>query len=107
MIGKDVVLYAAGFFDGEGCVIAQSRDHPNGRLIRCSTAQNDRRPLDYLASFFGGNVVLVHNKYNGSHNWVVNGVAARDFLQAIYPYTIVKRADIKSAFEMAGYDLEE
>lgn len=97
--------YAAGFFDGEGCISACRRG--DGRVaLRVTCTQSDPRPLEWLRERFGGRVSLVHRADPGAerravHVWVANEAMARRFLTAVLPYLIVKR----ERAEMALVDL--
>ena len=50
------IAWAAGFFDGEGC-ITHGRRHADGSVpLRLALNQVDRRPLDRFAQILGGSV---------------------------------------------------
>jgi len=91
---KDVDLaYAAGFFDGEGHVRTDMR---NGYLsLSCRVAQTRREVLDMLSAQFGGHVRFQSNKTGGCYFLDLNGRDAARFLGAIFPYLIVKRAEVE------------
>lgn len=90
--GKDVVLYAAGFFDGEG--------HVEKTRLTCQIGQNDRRPLEYLQTYFGGSIQKRRNRHNnGHHVLVLTAMDCREFYEAILPYSIVKAVEISEALE--------
>jgi intein-encoded DNA endonuclease-like protein len=101
-IPREVTIYAAGFFDGEGNVSTNIR----GRQVSIQIGQNNRRPLDYIRGFYGGRVSWVRNKYNGTYVLQMSGINARNFCRDVLPYCLVKDSDIKSAFEYTGHDLE-
>lgn len=89
-----VVAYAAGFFDGEGCVRLQANQ--NGKQsLRVYIAQKDVRPLEYLQPFFGGLI----RKYKSNVAWQLQlfGLAGYEFLVAVEPFLIVKRAQAQLA----------
>lgn len=107
-VPKEVTIYAAGFFDGEGCVSTNMRGHS----IQVQISQVNRAPLDYLQGFYGGRVFYQYTKANkqrtnGIHVLSMSGISARNFLRNVLPYCLVKDADIKSAFEYTGHNLED
>lgn len=75
-----VCSYAAGFFDGEGCVI-----YHRGKYPTICITQNDTEPLDYIRIHFGG---TVHTRSNQkSHDLKIFGDKAIMFARAIKPYS--------------------
>ncbi len=100
LIPQADIAYAAGFFDGEGCVQLYMR--PSGRdrnCLRCSlsAAGSDGRPLYWLVERWGGTV-----KWDASEkrittgrrpigNWHIFGNQAEVFARDVLPYLIVKR----------------
>jgi hypothetical protein len=105
-IPKEVTIYAAGFFDGEGSVFTPA---PSKRPTICvAIAQNARRPLDYIQEFYGGTLAKRNlHQHNGCHVLTLSGTNARNFLRDVFPYCLVKEGDIKSAFDYAGYNLDK
>lgn len=85
--------YAAGFFDGEGCVRI-SRVGERYKL-QVKISQLDRRPLDLLSNKYGGVV------YESSRcpYWEIASRQASTFLSAILPYLIVKKKEAEIAVE--------
>jgi len=100
--------YAAGFFDGEGCIMISTRYDKKRRctfFLSISINQVDRRPLDWLKARFGGSV---HKKtssrsYDGVEfvqwSYVASTATACAFLRTIRPFLIVKAAQADLAFE--------
>jgi hypothetical protein len=91
-IDSVVLSYIAGFFDGEGTIIIKNQG--NSYVLNCGVWQVDRTPLDYVALYFGGNVRIRRRQGNGNDQWVwqASSIHAADFLTAIEPYLIVKKA---------------
>jgi hypothetical protein len=99
--------YAAGLFDGEGCVELFMR--PTGRnkagnldnSIRCalSVSGTDQRPLQWLLETFGGYIQEhTHAERTGnrpSGRWLVTSAKADVFAEAIHPYLKVKQEQIE------------
>lgn len=100
------VAWAAGFFDGEGCVLIV-RLATGTHRIGVDVAQVDRRPLDALAARWGGAVDLYGAGRPGhrpAHHWRLSGAAALAFLAEIRPYLIVKAAvaDLALTYPLGG-----
>jgi len=96
-------IWAAGFFDGEGCVlVARCKNNGNrggwNYYLQVSIAQQDRRPLELINSKFGGSIRLnrskatYEKKKNHIYTWslVLTGESAFAFLKAVQPYCVVK-----------------
>lgn len=99
---SELIIWAAGFFDGEGCVcIARSKKNGspiyNSYTLQISAFQNARTPLDVLQTLFGGSV---GKNQNGWH-WARAGASAKPVLEQLLPYLIVKRtqAELGIAFQ--------
>jgi hypothetical protein len=92
------VAWAAGFFDGEGC-ISVSR---TGR-VQILASQTTAAPLIALQTGFGGTVSL-HDRPDPRHKaqwkWQGGSAVARNFLPAIRPYLRVKAAQADLAMEL-------
>jgi hypothetical protein len=85
--------YAAGFFDGEGCI--SFRKNGVWPTIRVDANQVDRRPLAYLHSYYGGTLASRNvSKYNPNARdiwvWHTSARIALGVLRDISPYLICK-----------------
>lgn len=77
------VIWAAGFFDGEGCTSVRRR--PDGRIdLRIDVGQKDRRPLERFSNALGGRVVGPY--HHGMHRVLYNGDSAFGMLLLLWPY---------------------
>lgn len=93
------LAWAAGFFDGEGCIgVQKARDgrRPNSRmnyLLNIQIGQNDRRPLDEFAHRFGGQAWVrpATGRQRESFYWRATSKVAASVLRALVPYLLVKR----------------
>ncbi|HEX6826171.1 MAG TPA: LAGLIDADG family homing endonuclease [Nitrospiraceae bacterium] len=88
------IAWAAGFFDGEGCVsISSAVERGKYRRYQLSViiAQKVREPLDVFVSLFGGSVTAL--KVHGStyFQYKTTGFNAWSILQSLLPYLTVKR----------------
>ena len=93
------VIYCAGFFDGEGSVGVYSR-----RYV-CTVSNTDIRPLKKFIEMWGGKLhIQQKSKLKGANmdvfHWHLYGQNCRDFLNEIYPHTIVKKDQIKLFLEV-------
>lgn len=97
------IAYAAGFFDGEGCVQLYMR--PSGRTKNClrcalSAYGTDPAPLYWLQERWGGRIrwddepkrLATGRRPVG--RWVIFSNEAEIFARDILPYLIVKRSQM-------------
>ena len=98
---KLTTQWAAGFFDGEGCVTVSRRKRGNfiEHFIAVQVGQNDARPLSALRAKYGGSQCLSKTP-SGCYRWRIHGLEAERFLQDIFPHTICKREQIRIVLEM-------
>lgn len=87
--------YAAGFFDGEGCVQIYSRNRGRGQIEyinKVSIGNTDFEVLEWFQAKFGGRV---GNQRAGVNKpikyWTATNKVAHEFLMAVEPYLKVKR----------------
>lgn len=111
--------YAAGFFDGEGCISisynpSNKSRKKNGKIyvnerysLYVSLSQNDPAPIDWLVTRFGGSSRFLRGKRSYDQgfyerwNWCITTNAAINFLRTIRPFLIVKASQADIAFEFA------
>jgi hypothetical protein len=111
MTEHEQLVWAAGFFDGEGSVGIAKQERLGGKRRNWKTAvsyvlgvaicQKDPRPLELVHQMFGGHFYPYQVKgvtYWRWHTW--GGIALR-FMQAIRPYVVLKgeRLDIGIEFQ--------
>lgn len=95
-----MLIWAAGFFDGEGCIsISCSRKgkrvgHPGYYTLQLTAYQNDPAPLDVFISLFGGRVLP---RREGGSIWQQTGPGTIETLTKMIPYLLVKRAQAEVA----------
>jgi hypothetical protein len=108
MDDKLFLAWAAGFFDGEGCVIVEiSKEkacrHGFRTSLHATVTQTSLPCLQLFLERFGGSIKTSdHRTPNGrrwavQYVWVVRNENAASFLQAIHPFTVVKREQIDVA----------
>ena len=94
--------YAAGFFDGEGCVAAYlCTNTSNGKAYKALTyyigiVQGSSLALQELKDKYGGSLRLDKNLKSKFSNrdfwrWTIRGKEGDRFVQAIRPYAIEKK----------------
>jgi hypothetical protein len=100
--------YAAGFVDGEGCIaIVRSQPKRMGRFqygVQVVVANRDRAVLDWMRTTWGGWVVAVSARPEGSRqcwNWrCPTGLSAKPFLTGLRPWLRIKGPQCDNALEM-------
>lgn len=96
------VAWAAGFFDGEGCVFAghdRSRDGYHIWRFFLVVSQVDPRPLTALQARWGGTIQFkksANPRHRDQWTWRISGQPASVFLAEILPLLRVK-AEVASA----------
>jgi hypothetical protein len=110
-MGKETFYaWAAGFFDGEGCVLIElSKEkackHGYRTSLHATVTQTSVPCLELFLDEFGGSIVSSQNKTpNGrrwavQYRWSVRNENALAFLKTIYPYAVVKREQIEVALK--------
>jgi hypothetical protein len=103
------LAWAAGFFDGEGCVFVSERKNQTLYQLFTTVTQQDPAALHLLKQRFGGNVTPDKTASSDSYNrkkgatlvwrWKATSVEAKEFLQAISPYVVVKAEQVRAALE--------
>lgn len=92
---KTELAYAAGFFDGEGCIHMR----PNGQ-IHIAISQVDIRPLQFIKEGPGYRMILRKDARDKDY-WLRS--AKRDviveFLRLIFPYLVLKKEQALLAIE--------
>ncbi len=97
-----MLKYAAGLFDGDGCVVVtryvyKSKSTVYYYVVACITNQH----LPVLCKFkkrWKGHI-RIHKLVNPVYVWVVKGVRAEKFLKDICPYAIIKKDQVLTAIE--------
>lgn len=117
MYTPEILAYAAGFFDGEGCVnFAVSRYRRHGELrgkaisLRVMIGNTDLEVLQWFVATFGGRIDKKprHSSKNARPCWVWSATfkEALPFLQAIRPYSRVKSSQIDLVLEFSAWRLQ-
>lgn len=101
---QEKIIYLAGIFDGEGCVLIVVRPSRDGRspqyAVVCEVNMQDGAPIKMLQELFGG---IYHiRKKSGNYpaaEWLVSSQKAKKFIEAIIPYSTVKKEQLLVALE--------
>jgi hypothetical protein len=94
------VIYAAGFFDGEGSFGIYNGSGPNrSALVYCCSVWQSHLPvLEWFVNTFGGGIF--HRKATlgrPGYEWRATGHRAAWFIELIQPYLKVRSGDAKVA----------
>lgn len=84
------LAYLAGIVDGEGCFSALVNKNGRGephRVADLTVVQKDRRLLDWIKQFYGGNVSKMGNRL---FQWKIRGRKAKALALRLQPMLIVK-----------------
>ncbi len=101
-MNRDLLIWMAGFFDGEGCVSigeGKRKYGPNEKKRKTSTSyalqvivgQKDRAPLQHFVDAFGGALYAHRVRGMEYHRWLVSSDKAAAALIAMLPYLQIKR----------------
>ena len=107
---KLFLAWAAGFFDGEGCVMVEmSKEkgclHGYRTSLHVTVTQTSLPCLQLYLENFGGSIVTTENRTpNGrrwavQHRWVARNEIALGFLKAVEPFVVVKKSQVQAALK--------
>lgn len=98
-LDRDVAVYVAGLFDGEGCIVIYDRGYGGRPQLRATITNTHEGVIDWLRERVArGTVITKHYTkpeqahFKDSYTWQVYGQNAVFFLRQILPYLVVKRA---------------
>lgn len=103
---KAINVYAAGLFDGEGCVTIRKDTRVSKRggsisyQLICILGMSHKPTIDFLQFCYGGSVtVRDKGKHKTCYQWTVASEKALVFLYQIYPHSITKKNEIQIAID--------
>ena len=110
-----VLAWAAGFFDGEGCVLVEMSKEKECRhgyrtSLHTTVTQTSVPCLQLFLERFGGSIVTTENKtpsgrrWAVQYRWSVRNEKALQFLQAIEPFAVVKKEQVQEALKYPLYN---
>ncbi len=96
------LAWAAGFFDGEGCVMICKRT--KAHAVRITVSQVDPRPILRFKSMFGGHIskqVRQNPNWKDQWKWEQDSKSGVATLELLLPYLCVKKevAELAIAFQ--------
>lgn len=104
------IAWAAGFFDGEGCIqlVHRTRGRYEDWHLMVHAVNTDIRPLHRFVQLFGGSVQVLHHAENSrgflpSWQWVVSHKKASAALHTMLPFFIVKKEQAELALLSRHY----
>lgn len=92
--------YAAGFFDGEGCVNCSSSR--NNSFVRILVVNTNIDVLKAFQAVWGGDINANYKSkahWKQAYTWRLQHQAATDFLKEIKPFLIVKKQQAELAIK--------
>lgn len=98
---RNLVRYAAGYFDGEG-TICLLKSH-SGLHLKVGITSGDKASLGVFSCLFGGQVKNVKRHANSKRDlfgWLKTGVAAQRVLKVLIPYLVAKQEKAIAAFAL-------
>ena len=98
--------YAAGFFDGEGCVNITVMGKTRQVSLRLMLSNTDAEILSLFRLQFGGFLSKPRTLKEGwkpYRQWVITGLGALEFMKFIRKNIIVKRAQVELAIEFMKF----
>ena len=90
--------YAAGFFDGEGCVNCSSSR--NNSFVRILVVNTNIDVLNAFQAVWGGDINANYKQkahWKQAYTWRLQHKAATNFLTEILPFLIIKRQQAEAA----------
>ena len=107
---KTDLAYAAGIFDGEGCIGIEKVNRPHRKnpeyKLRVIVVSTDRWLCEWLRFAFGGTVQ--ERKSHPTHtkdqwSWVAYCSTAAEFLRSVLPYMNLKRPQAELAIKFQSH----
>jgi len=96
-----IVAYAAGFFDGEGCVNC-SANKSGSPFVRIMVANTNIEVLELFKSYWGGDIQKSSRSkdhWKQAYNWRLANSDASTFLREILPFLVIKKDQASAAIQ--------
>ncbi len=94
MTRHEQLLYAAGLFDGEGCITLSKDKRQHTRFLKLSLGSTSHSLVLFMQEAFGGNVRGPHIRNNRSkpiYEWFISNRKAAEILVELVPYMLEVR----------------
>ena len=97
------LAWAAGFFDGEGCIclarrFRKGKKHPEYEL-KLSVGQANPKPLELFSKSFGGNV---NKRGDGYYICKLSSRDSIETLRILIPFLVLKKDEAIEALKFGG-----
>jgi hypothetical protein len=107
MTKNEKFIYAAGLFDGEGCVkpySAQAKSRKVRNFVyELALANNDHRVCEFMKSLFGGTISYYPTSSGKVQaRWRITGEASSAAAAAMIPYSISKKSQLRLFLKLRG-----
>ncbi len=94
----EILAYAAGIIDGEGCIRIGKYTEPKSGELRYRTqlqvGMTDKKVIEWLKQNLGGNLYIgktSHNNKKPCYYWMMSTKKAAILLKVLLPYLIAKK----------------
>ena len=102
------IAWAAGLFDGEGCVYVAKHKPRRGAseqyILAAKVAMTHKPTIERFAQLFGGNI-LPSQDARANHRpmwvWAIYGRKVHPFLRNILSYAVTKKQEVEIGLEAA------
>ena len=105
MNDRERLCYLAGIIDGEGSIELRLNRGISLNLV-LHVFNSDKPLMEWIQLYFGGKVYDIHRRarlerpqWQPVYNWNLTSTAARDLLEALAPFMVIKRAQAEHAVE--------
>lgn len=99
------LAWAAGFFDGEGCILIR-KSSKNAHAIRITISQVNPSPIKKFKDLFGGHISYQrpkNQKWSSQWKWEQDSKSASETLKNLLPYLLVKQDVAALALEFQSF----
>lgn len=94
-LSPEQIAWLAGILDGEGNIQINARLGPRHSGVRITITNTSRPLLERIFEITGVGYIATkaydNPKWRTRYNWIINGATARQILQLLLPWLIVKR----------------
>jgi hypothetical protein len=102
-LNENEIAYAAGLFDGEGCILI-CRNSAGSYWLQTRVTNTNRDILEWMKHRFGGGIgtqgaAKGHKRVKPCWYWIASGNGAAAFLVHVFPHLIIKRAQARVAMQ--------
>lgn len=94
---RELLIYLAGYFDGEGCVSVQkaTKKYP---YLQVQVASGDKEIIEKYFEVFGGHLYKEKGGTNRQlYRWTIGGAKAQEVLKILLPFLFAKKAQAELA----------